>query len=177
MDNLQLHATFYHSMGMNIAPIYNYDNHIPFKKPGIDITKWHSERQDITDVMNFDWSNATGIGLVTGFNGFRAIDVDSFLDTVLLEESNKDRVIGKILEQLDLPEDYQWIVKSGSGQGCHIIFQSDDLSDMRRMNYSFAAQSYQDDSDYLVRTYYPHAFKRMELSLLFSSSAIETQIQ
>ena len=78
MDSLQLQATYYHSMGMNIAPIYGReDDPSSFKRPGIDIYKWHKERQSVEDIMSFIWTDATGIGLITGFNGFRAIDIDS----------------------------------------------------------------------------------------------------
>ena len=86
MNNYQLQATYYHSMGMNIAPIYGHeDNPSSFKKPGVDISKWHKERQSVEDIMSFNWVDATGIGLITGFNGIRAIDIDGVKDDFLTE--------------------------------------------------------------------------------------------
>ena len=39
-------------MGMNIAPIYGHEeNPSSFKKPGVDISKWHKERQSVEDTI------------------------------------------------------------------------------------------------------------------------------
>ena len=165
MNNLQLYATYYHSMGMNVAPIYGRDDDpSTFKKPGVDINKWHRERQSIEDIMSFNWVDATGIGLITGFNGIRAIDIDSIKDTKILEEPYKNKIIGRILKQLNLPDDYQWVVKSGSGKGCHIIFQSDYLPDMQRDNFAFATMDSRSVLDYGIIT---TDFKSMEISWNF----------
>ena len=163
MDSFQLYATYYHSMGMNIAPIYGkVDDPSSFKRPGIDISKWHNERQSIEDVLSFEWANATGIGLITGFHGFRAIDIDGVKDD-FLTDIFKYRFIGQILEQLGLPSNYEWLVLSGSGNGCHIIFQSDDISGMEIGNYSFLPGSF--DDGYISYGY--SAFERMEISWSF----------
>ena len=144
MDSLQLQATYYHSMGMNIAPIYGReDDSSSFKKPGIDINKWHKERQSIEDIMSFNWADATGIGLITGFNGFRAIDIDGVKDD-FLTDFFKHRFLGVIMEDLGLPIDYEWLVLSSSGNGCHIIFKSDDIPDMKFENYSFQPGSFRE---------------------------------
>ncbi len=145
---------------MNIAPIYDNEGDSP-KNPGIDISKWHTEKQAITDVMNFDWNKAIGVGLITGYNGYRAIDIDGIIEENLLEEIGKEKLIGKILTQLGLPEDYPWVVKSGSGKGCHIIFQSDDVEDMHRGNFAFAPLDSRKILDYGFIT---TDFKRMEIS-------------
>ncbi len=160
MDSLQLQATYYHSMGMNIAPIYGReDDPSSFKRPGIDINKWHKERQSIEDIMSFNWTDATGIGLITGFNGFRAIDIDGVKDD-FLTDFFKHRFLGVILEGLGLPANYEWLVLSGSGNGCHIIFRSDEIPDMKYENYSFQPGSFSEG--YLINRYC--AFERIEIS-------------
>ena len=166
MNNIQLYATFYHSLGMNVAPIYNNENNVPFKNPGIDIEQWRLNAQEVTDVLSLDWNEAVGLGMISGFNGFRAIDIDSFLERTSFGKSN-ERIIEEMLYQLELPLDYQWVVKCGSGNGYHIIFLCDDLPDMLKRNYSFEAQSWTEVPDYRTITYYPHAFKRLELSWNF----------
>lgn len=160
MNNYQLQATYYHSMGMNIAPIYGHeDNPSSFKKPGVDISKWHKERQSVEDIMSFNWVDATGIGLITGFNGIRAIDIDGVKDD-FLTDFFKYRFLGKLLEDLGLPVDYEWLVLSGSGNGCHIIFRNDDIPEMILENYSFQPGSFSEG--YLVHRYC--AFERLEIS-------------
>ncbi|MBR1593743.1 MAG: bifunctional DNA primase/polymerase [Alloprevotella sp.] len=160
MNDLQLQATYYHSMGMNIAPIYGReDDPSSFKNPGIDIDKWHKERQTIEDIMSFNWSDATGIGLITGYNGFRAIDIDGVKDD-FLTVFFKNRFLGVILEDLGLPINYEWLVLSGSGTGCHIIFKNDDIPEMDVENYPFLPGSFMEG--YLRNRY--RAFDRIELS-------------
>ena len=123
MNDLQLQAVYYHSMGMNISPIYGReDEPSSFKMPGIDISKWRKERQSIEDIMSFNWADATGIGLITGFNGFRALDVDGVKDD-FLTDFFKHKFLGVLLEDLGLPSSYEWLVLSGSGNGCHIILK------------------------------------------------------
>lgn len=160
MDSLQLQAAYYHSMGMNIAPIYGHeDDPSSFKKPGIDINKWHKERQSFEDIMSFNWTDATGIGLITGFNGFRAIDIDGVKDD-FLTDFFKHRFLGVILKDLGLSADYEWLVLSGSGNGCHIIFRNDEISNMNFENYSFQPGSFCEG--YLQYRY--RAFDRLEIS-------------
>lgn len=147
-------------MGMNIAPIYGHeDDPSSFKKPGIDINKWHKERQSVEDIMSFNWTDATGIGLITGFNGFRAIDIDGVKDD-FLTDFFKHRFLGVILEDLGLSADYEWLVLSGSGNGCHIIIRSDEISNMNFENYSFLPGSFSEG--YLQYRY--RAFDRLEIS-------------
>lgn len=160
MNNFQLQATYYHSMGMNIAPIYGHEeNPSSFKKPGVDISKWHKERQSIEDIMSFNWADATGIGLITGFNGIRAIDIDGVKDD-FLTDFFKYRFLGELLEDLGLPIDYDWLVLSGSGNGCHIIFRNDDIPEMILENYSFQPGSFSEG----YKIYRYSAFDRLEIS-------------
>lgn len=160
MNNFQLQATYYHSMGMNIAPIYGHEeNPSSFKKPGVDISKWHKERQSIEDIMSFNWADATGIGLITGFNGIRAIDIDGVKDD-FLTDFFKYKFLGELLEDLGLPIDYDWLVLSGSGNGCHIIFRNDDIPEMILENYSFQPGSFSEG----YKIYRYSAFDRLEIS-------------
>jgi hypothetical protein len=78
--------------------------------------------------MSFNWTDATGIGLITGFNGFRAIDIDGVKDD-FLKDYFKHRFLGVILKDLGLSADYEWLVLSGSGNGCHIIFRNEGQED------------------------------------------------
>ena len=128
-------------MGMNVVPIYgNEEDATSYKRSGLDIERWHYEEQGIEDIMSFDWSRATGIGLVTGFNGYRALDIDDIDCSAF--EFDESTVIHRILQLLNLPVNYPWIIKSGSGKGYHIIIRTDELPDMSKSNYTFTPNSY-----------------------------------
>lgn len=129
-------ASFYYSFGMNIAPIFGDGKYeYKHKRFGINIDEFYERRQHINEVLSYDWNKATGIGLITGFNQYRAIDID---DIVTYGRIKKIELLKFILRSLDLPEDYSWAVESGSRNGYHIIFECDDLSSMSLPNYPFA---------------------------------------
>ena len=66
------------------------------------------------------WKNVTGIGIVLGNRYLRVIDVDGVRDI---------SVVLTMLKKLGLSQNYQWVVKSGSGRGYHIYFYCDDNVD------------------------------------------------
>jgi len=121
---LLLYANYYyHRMGFNVTGISNVKNkYNEFDKnlsktpnhPWLYLTK---NRQDIDIFNSYNWQSAVGIGTVLGYINLRAIDVDG---------CQSYEFITKTLKMLNLPLDYEWVVKSGSGIGFHIIFYSED---------------------------------------------------
>ena len=71
-------------------------------------------------ITNYNWCQATGLGLITGLNGknIRCIDIDG---------CDCDDFIDSFLEKIDLPHDYEWVIKTGSGNGYHIWIICDNL--------------------------------------------------
>ncbi len=149
-NKLLFYANLYHYFGINITCIkgrpedkvtYLYDDPItgvelrhPFKEPSDPNWKnYFNEEQDIDYIHNQDWENASGIGAVIGFNGLRALDFDDvyFLNPNHRNIEKFDLFVGKVLDLLNLPSDYQWVVKSGSGCGFHVIFKTKDISDLQ----------------------------------------------
>jgi hypothetical protein len=110
-------------MGFNISHVIpkineergNCNN--PFKSSTNDRGELGKLRQRFSDVQNFNWDDAVGIGTELGFNNLRALDFDGCNDL--------DFII-KVLEQLGLPRDYEWLVKSGSNNGFHILFYAEE---------------------------------------------------
>lgn len=119
---------------------------------GVDILKFDSFKnpidknwkdyiftpQDKDFIANLEWKNKTGIGIICGFNNIRAIDIDSlgcfdncdygFWSNPRSKSDNKfDSFIEYCLYLLNLPKDYKWVVRSGSGRGIHIIFKCEDI--------------------------------------------------
>lgn len=128
--HLRLISKYYYSFGFNITGISDYlfdkedrnsyfeyekkeNNEVSYKSPDHKWFHLKVKRQTEEEIENYSWEYATGIGTVLGFNKLRAIDVDGFID---------ENSIYRFLEFLKLPLDYEWVVKSGSGNGFHIIF-------------------------------------------------------
>jgi hypothetical protein len=89
----------------------------PYKNPNLGSwLEWQSKKQDINDILAFDWATSSGIAIVNGVGGFVSIDFDKI---------TSDEPISILLEHLQLPPDYSWVTKSGSGKGYHIYLITD----------------------------------------------------
>ena len=145
--DFRLYSMFYHNMGMNITKVRGectapktYKE--PIKESGFEINKLYTSEQDVSVILREDWLHVSGIGLVLGWNDYRAIDVDNFgkfYDANIPQHMNS--VIDIFLRTLGLPSDYQWIVKSGSQKGFHIIIKVKDFgeTDDEYIAYAYSA--------------------------------------
>lgn len=132
MEKLIDWAYFYHALGFNVThiiPEKNKQKRYPYKAPTNDRQNLINRRQLINEVRSYDWENATGIGVILGRNNIRAIDIDH--STLLknnpeIKLSDLSSMIRSILSQLDLPDDYRWVVQTPSS-GYHIIFKCENL--------------------------------------------------
>lgn len=129
-------SLFYRLFGMNITQMKWKDsikNNKSFKEP-IDSNwaNYKTKEQDLNYILSRNWEASNGIGLILGYNEYRAIDVDG-VNLFLLEcsdgEDALDKFIDEFLKILGLPSYYPWVVYSGSGNGFHIIFKSPDIGD------------------------------------------------
>jgi hypothetical protein len=122
MRNLFLYANYYYNMGFNITHIvpkvnqYKENCRNPFKSSTNDRTNLGDLRQDLEDLQTFNWNDAVGIGTVLGFNNLRALDFDG---------CSNIQFIQTVIEKLNLDKSYEWVVKSGSDNGFHILFYAD----------------------------------------------------
>ena len=62
---------------------------------------------------DYDWKNSVGIGTFTNWNKLVVIDIDGCNDISFLR---------KLLRELGLPQDYEWVIESGSKNGYHIYY-------------------------------------------------------
>lgn len=146
-NELYLYATYYQSMGMNISPVGKSN----YKKPIIDNWKKYTNvRQD--DIQSYNWEDSVGIGLISGFNEYRALDIDELYYSYYDRRGRIDDFVAKCLAILGLPQDYAWVIDSGSGRGLHIIFRMNDFEYSEEV-YSYSAK----------RREGHELFKRMEL--------------
>ena len=113
---------YYDKFGFNITKLtakknnYNYSKD-PYKHPSHSWEFLTYERQQREFLSESDWDKTVGIGTVLGFNKLRALDIDDCNDLEFLL---------KVLIKLGLPKNYEWIIKSGSNNGYHILFFAED---------------------------------------------------
>lgn len=126
---LKLMSMFYHNLDMNLTMVCGkYPDNLfdsSFKKPvekeGMILDKMYVSKQDTQILLNIDWFRTSGMGLVLGWNDYRAIDFD------YVDEDKLDTTINTCLQFLSLPSNYPWVVRSGSQKGFHIIIRVKDF--------------------------------------------------
>ena len=149
-------SILYHVFGMNITKIRGNSSECnSFKSVdaawGYSIDDFYNEQQTKEFILSENWYRNSGIGLVLGWNKYRAIDVD------YVEDNYIDTFIEEFLTYLSLPKDYPWVIRSGSGRGFHIIFKCDDLSS------EFESKSYSPNFQYKWAGSKWGLFSRLEL--------------
>tara|TARA_B110000114_G_scaffold114134_1_gene119771 strand:- start:154 stop:975 length:822 start_codon:yes stop_codon:yes gene_type:complete len=116
-------SNYYYNFEFNVTCILSQKNKFSknhtnvLKAPSNDWINFNNKRQSLETMHSYNWANALGIGVVLGYNKLRALDIDNCKD---------DKMLMDFLKILNLPLNYQWVVKSGSQKGFHIIFYADD---------------------------------------------------
>lgn len=139
MTNLKEIARQYYLIGLNITTIstdrtsYNYHAKDRLKVPSSRWKHLWDERQTVDDFDSLCWERAVGVGFVTGYDDILVIDVD---------KCNNPSVINKMTSALKLPDNYEWVIVSGSTKGFHIVVRCEKFVEL--------------DDDVVVSTYYPN---------------------
>ena len=164
-NELKYMSLYYRLFGMNVTQMKWSEcpkrNKKSFKEP-ID-TDWESYKnisQPLDYLLSFNWEKSSGIGLVLGYNQYRALDIDIssiWISEIMYPDEGLNGFINEILGLLHLPIDYPWVVRSGNGCGFHIIFKSEDNTATQNIDsLSFEPKDKYCDSDCKL-------FYRMEL--------------
>lgn len=97
---------------------------------------------DIKDnAQDYDWSNATGLGVNLGLHNVWGLDIDN----IPTSADKREKLISDILYLLRLPQDYEWVVNTGGGKGIHVIFRS-QLMEEAKMDNTVLSFSSEDTS-------------------------------
>ena len=124
--SVKLHAYYYFfGLGLNVTTIKNEwtDYNLkrgdklksPYCKPNLYGQTFVCEdkfEENKDAFYELDWNNSVGVGLM--LDGIEALDFDgcTSFDLIL-----------SVLKKLELPSDYEWLVRSGSGKGFHILYR------------------------------------------------------
>lgn len=117
-------AQHYQTLGLNIVfignslNIFNHNDSNLLKAPNHDWENYILEKQSPKFIESLEQQNMIGIGVILGYKNIYAIDIDGCDDF---------NFIINLCKILNIPRDYQWIFKSGSQTGYHILFQCDDV--------------------------------------------------
>jgi hypothetical protein len=123
-DLLRLYSNFYYNLKFNVTSISPDINVLtgkgnPYKTPSNKFDTYELERQNQLDMGSLSWEDSTGIGVILGFNNLRALDFDGCNDL---------QFIKFVLDKLNLGTKYEWLVRSGSNNGFHILFYAENHS-------------------------------------------------
>lgn len=117
---LKKYFSLYATYGFNLSTIAGKNSNTTknsFKEPLVCLDDIYSLNHSLL------WKNATGIGTYLGQEDYRCLDIDYLPKDIQYKETT----IKTILHLLHLPLDYGWVVNSGSGDGCHILFKSHNI--------------------------------------------------
>ena len=163
-SNLKYMSLYYRLFGMNITQMKwskSLRNLKSFKEPINQNWKdYKTIEQPLSDIINIDWSYSGGLGLVLGFNNYRALDFDidsGFSFKIVYNDGTVDDFIIEILDRLGLPLDYPWVIRSGNGYGFHIIFKCEDIDATKNID----AISFEPSDNYNYSNI--RYFRRLEL--------------
>lgn len=131
---LEVYGNHFYNLGLNIA--YTSHKINPFnlaesnrlKAPAIEYRKFFTQRQSEDEFKFNMWEDAMGLGLILGHDGIMAIDVDGCVDFSLIDF---------ICDKLGIPKNYNWIIKSGSHCGFHIVLKCSNRPKTTGDEYSF----------------------------------------
>lgn len=118
-------------MGFNVSCISDKENKYNQFDSNINKTPNHpwiyliKNRQEEDIFKSYDWKDAKGIGTILGYKKLRALDIDGCSDI---------NFVKKILHILSLPINYEWMVRSGSGNRFHVIFYCADHNFLCKIN-------------------------------------------
>lgn len=139
------YAKFYHAMGFNVFCLDKQINQF-FSKELIKspTQKWQSiyyKRQTLEELQDCNWQNSNGLAIVFGFYGLTTDNdqfvIDNFNGSKEVEKKQlkarciavydcySNSTIKELVKSLELPEDYEWIVKSRNKNDYYIIFSTD----------------------------------------------------
>lgn len=121
MKKLKEYADLYISKGIWVYPS------IIGKKYTIGYWNKLNDTKYIEEYKNYDWDNASSIRFITGVKG------------QLVFVTNKDE-LGVVLNLLDLPNDYKWLIAAGYKIGV-LVFSTYDIKNLIN-NYDIETYSY-----------------------------------
>lgn len=128
---------YFNNLGLNlytsshIKNVFNEYESNTLKSPNIYWENYKLNKQDANDIAFLKEQQSCGFGIILGFNNIYSLDIDGYLDETL---------IYNLLYILELPSDYEWVIKSGSGIGFHIVFSCSDLKDYKGKTLAYFAR-------------------------------------
>lgn len=162
---IQILGKHFFNLGLNITCIgssRNENNYLDRNLLKAPMHQWmhlQSLRQTQDEISSYDWSNAVGLGVVLGYDNLMAIDIDGCIEEGFLQW---------ICKELDIPETYDWIVRSGSGTGYHLILYCNDRPSLEEEHHKFMFSTFGgiDKNGIGINAYYPRKKREYHTQLV-----------
>ncbi len=128
---------YFNNLGLNlytsshVKNVFNSNEANMLKCPNINWEKYKNIKQEPNDISFLKEQQSCGFGIILGFNNIYSLDIDGYLD---------ETIIYNLLYILELPSDYEWVIKSGSGIGFHIIFSCSNLKEYEDRTIAYFAR-------------------------------------
>lgn len=142
-NDLKEIALKYKKFGFNISCVtnkrnlYNSEFSSIMKTPSHNWKNLSYKHQKRKEWENYDWENAVGIGCFPYWNDIVVINIEGCNDLEFLKE---------ILSCLNLPQDYEWVIKTGSNNGYHIYYEgykNEDFIDEGKVNTYYPKKEFE----------------------------------
>jgi len=125
-EKLKIFADKYKKFGFNVSCVTNTSNPYNtyarsyYKCPSHPWKDLFIKPQEISEYNSYDWTNSVALGTFTYWKDLVVIDIDGCNDTSFLKD---------MLRELDLPQDYEWVIQSGSKNGYHIYYKGHKINE------------------------------------------------
>jgi len=146
-------AVRYYSLGFNVTCVLNKKNEFNksdrnlLKAPAHEWASLRNRRQNFEEFEEYSWDKSVGIGVVLGYNGLMAIDIDGCIE---------EKFISWICEEIGVPNNYNWIIRTGSSAGYHVILYCLDRPYIENyLGWSFSTFGGVDEKGESLNAYYP----------------------
>lgn len=141
------------SLGINIVPIWDGGSR---NQTLIPLEELETRRQTKEEIDAYDWKSCSGIGVITGVNGFVTITIEK-MDHSLIQD---------LFKRLELPSEYSWTVFMSNRTGIHILLKT-QRSSLERIIQDTITWRCKDSH---------RSFEKLELRLKHSSTIVPPSI-
>lgn len=144
-------SMYYHKLGINISFILDDDSNYEdsfgnfLKVPSSEWNKYKQIRQSLEYITLKDYTQVLGLGIILDYGKIVCIDIDNCVNDCFLKH---------VLDILKLPHDYEWVIRTGSRTGFHIIiktirFNYDNYNEQHKAYSFYVNENHEMDAEKL----------------------------
>lgn len=112
-----------------------FNKHSLFKAPNHSWKNLLNKSQSNSEFNSYNWDKAVGLGTFTGSTYMIEVNEDENIVTegynyvIDIDGCSDFSFIKNVLRKLNLPDDYEWVIRSGSKNGFHIHYTGQQIEE------------------------------------------------